>query len=58
MKAAERRRILGDAYIADLHRQVAEAPDPTPDVIDTLRRILTRPAGRTSQPDVRQDHAA
>lgn len=50
MNAAERRRLLGDDVIADIHRQVAEAPAPTPDVIADLRRILTRPAARTAAP--------
>jgi hypothetical protein len=57
MRAAERRRLLGDAVIADIHRQVAEAPEPTPELIDHLRRILTRPAARTRQADVRQTAA-
>jgi len=58
VKAAERRRLLGDAVIADIHRQVAEAPEPTPDVIDALRRILTRPAARTQPADERRTSAA
>lgn len=57
MRAAERRRLLGDAVIADIHRQVAEAPAPTPELIDHLRRILTRPAARTRQADERQTAA-
>lgn len=58
MKAAERRRLLGDDVIADIHRQVAEAPEPTPELIDHLRRILTRPAARSQQADERQTRAA
>ena len=49
MNAAERRRLLGDAVIADIDRQVAEAPEASPDLIEDLRRILTRPACRSSQ---------
>lgn len=45
MTREERRAILGDAVIADIHRQVAEAPQPPPELIQKLRRILTRPAG-------------
>ncbi|MET7714425.1 hypothetical protein [Streptomyces sp. NPDC005407] len=42
MDAAERRRLLGDEVIADIHRQVAEAPDPPPELIEELRRIFAR----------------
>jgi hypothetical protein len=49
MHAEERRRILGDAVIAEIHARVAAAPEPSPEVIDKLRRILTRPAGRTAE---------
>lgn len=45
MTAAERRALLGDAVIEQIHERVAEAPEPTADVIAKLRRILTRPAG-------------
>lgn len=45
-RAAERRRLLGDAVIEHIHAEVAKAPPPTPDVLDLLRPILTRPAGR------------
>jgi hypothetical protein len=47
MTREERRRILGDAVIEHIHRQVAAAPAPTDEVIAKLRRILTRPAGRS-----------
>jgi SepF-like predicted cell division protein (DUF552 family) len=49
MNAAERRAILGDAVIAQIHELVAAAPEPSPEVIDKLRRILTRPAGRIAE---------
>lgn len=58
MTAAERRRLLGDDVIADIHRQVDEAPEASPELIDDLRRILTRPAARSQQADERQHHAA
>ncbi|MFF5670320.1 hypothetical protein ACFY8S_09310 [Streptomyces hygroscopicus] len=49
MTPTERRALLGDDVIDHIHRVVeeaiAEAP-PTPEVLDTLRRILTRPTGR------------
>ncbi|MBT2505113.1 hypothetical protein J7I98_04220 [Streptomyces sp. ISL-98] len=44
----ERRALLGDDVIADIQRQVAAAPPPPPHVIAELRRILTRPAARTT----------
>ena len=45
MSPAERRALLGDDVIAHIHAVVDEAPEPTPDVVDTLRRILTQPLG-------------
>ncbi|MBO7938957.1 hypothetical protein JTP77_023975 [Streptomyces sp. S9] len=43
---AERRRlILGDEAIAHIHACVAEAPDPSPELVEQLRRILTNPGG-------------
>jgi hypothetical protein len=44
MTAAERRRLLGERVIEHIHEQVAAAPEPGPDVIADLRRILTNPA--------------
>lgn len=41
----ERRRLLGDDVIAHIRARVAEAPEPPDEVVDALRRILTRPAG-------------
>lgn len=49
MTAAERRALLGDEVIKRIHEDVAAAPKPGPEVIDYLRRILTRPANRTPQ---------
>lgn len=44
MTPAERRRKrLGAAVIAHIHREVAKAPPPPPEVLDALRPILTRP---------------
>jgi hypothetical protein len=45
MSPAERRALLGDDVIAHIHNVVDEAPEPTPDVVDTLRRIFTQPLG-------------
>ncbi|MEI5100368.1 hypothetical protein RB200_19800 [Streptomyces sp. PmtG] len=45
MTPAERRALLGDAVIAHIRDLVKAAPEPTPDVVDALRRIFTNPAG-------------
>ena len=49
MNAAERRALLGDTVIAQIHERVAAAPEASPELIDKLRRILTRPAGRIAE---------
>jgi hypothetical protein len=45
MTREQRRALLGDKVIAAIHERVDAAPDPTPELVDTLRRIMTRPAG-------------
>lgn len=45
MNREERRAILGDEVIARIHARVAEAPEPSDELVETLRRIMTRPAG-------------
>ncbi|MGC4946226.1 hypothetical protein ACLQ2N_08465 [Streptomyces sp. DT224] len=45
MTREERRQLLGDAVIEQIHKRVAQAPDAPDDVIPGLRRILTHPAG-------------
>lgn len=47
MTREERRRLLGDSVVEAIHARVAEAPAPPEDLIADVRRILTRPAGRT-----------
>ncbi|MFF5972270.1 hypothetical protein ACFY7C_12195 [Streptomyces sp. NPDC012769] len=42
------RQLLGDAVIEHIRAEVAAAPPPSPEVIDALRRIFTRPAGEIS----------
>ncbi|MFB6934527.1 hypothetical protein [Streptomyces chartreusis] len=49
MTAAERRALLGDDVIAHIHECVDAAPDPGPEVVAHLRRIMTRPAGPVPQ---------
>lgn len=45
MNREERRAILGDEVIAQIHARVDEAPEPSDEVVAALRRIMTRPAG-------------
>ncbi|MFG3085064.1 hypothetical protein [Streptomyces parvulus] len=45
MSPAERRALLGDDVIAHIHQVVDDAPAPTPEVVEDLRRIFTRPLG-------------
>lgn len=45
MNREERRRILGDEVIAHIRQRVAEAPEPTPELVAKLRRIMTNPGG-------------
>ncbi|KMS79063.1 hypothetical protein ACH49_13455 [Streptomyces leeuwenhoekii] len=48
MTREERRALLGDDVIAQIHERVAETPMPGPEVVDDLRRILARPGRVTS----------
>jgi hypothetical protein len=43
MTREERRAILGDQVIAELHKRVDLAPDPSPELVEELRRIWTAP---------------
>lgn len=45
MTREERRALLGDDVIAHIHEVVDAAPEPTPDVVEALRRIFTQPLG-------------
>lgn len=45
MSPAERRALLGDDVLAHIRDVVDEAPEPTPDVVESLRRIFTQPLG-------------
>lgn len=44
MTREERRALLGDTVIAQIHERVAEVPAADAPLCDELRRILTRPA--------------
>ncbi|MFH9215420.1 hypothetical protein [Streptomyces globisporus] len=51
MTREERRKILGDSVIEEIHARVAEAPDAPDELVVSLRRVLTRPAGRADAPE-------
>ncbi len=50
MTREERRALLGDDVIAHIHKCVDAAPEPTPKVVEALRRIFTLPALRADRP--------
>ncbi|MFF8868025.1 hypothetical protein ACF08B_38990 [Streptomyces sp. NPDC015139] len=41
MNREERRAILGDDVIERIHRRVAAAPEPSDELVQQLRRIMT-----------------
>ena len=45
MTRAERLALLGPEVIALIHARVAAAPEPSDEVVERLRLIMTRPAG-------------
>jgi len=55
MNREERRRILGDETIAKIRARVAEAPEPSDELVEKLRRIMTRPAGEVPKADPPRD---
>lgn len=50
MTREERRALLGDDVIAEIHARVAQAPEPSDELVEKLRRIMTRPGGLAPQP--------
>lgn len=50
MTDEERRAILGDAIIDHINEVIDAAPDPTPELVEELRRIIARPARDVSRP--------
>ncbi|MGW6924465.1 hypothetical protein ACWGA9_24790 [Streptomyces sp. NPDC054950] len=50
MTREERLAILGPDTVAAIHAQVKEAPDPTPELVEELRRIMTNPGGEIPAP--------
>ncbi|TGZ14679.1 hypothetical protein DV517_61620 [Streptomyces sp. S816] len=45
MTREERLAILGPATVAAIHARVAEAPEPSDELVNRLRRIMTNPGG-------------
>ncbi|MEV7389561.1 hypothetical protein [Streptomyces sp. NPDC091215] len=50
MTREERLAILGPKIVAHIHACVDAAPDPTPELVARLRRIMTNPAGEIPAP--------
>ncbi|MFF6829582.1 hypothetical protein [Streptomyces longwoodensis] len=50
MTREERRALLGDAVIAQIHERVDAAPEPPPELVEELRPIMTRPGGSVPAP--------
>ncbi|MEU0035114.1 hypothetical protein [Streptomyces sp. NPDC006333] len=50
MTREERLAILGPEIVDHIHDLVAEAPPPPPEVVEKLRRIMTRPGGEIPVP--------
>lgn len=50
MTRDERHALLGPAVVAHIHECVDAAPDPSPELVARLRRIMTRPAGPVPAP--------
>jgi hypothetical protein len=45
MTREERLAILGPEVVAAIHARVALAPEPSDELVETLRRIMTNPGG-------------
>ncbi|MEU6244814.1 hypothetical protein [Streptomyces sp. NPDC047024] len=57
MTREERRAILGDAVIAAIHERVKLAPEPPPELVEELRRLMACPVtslAATQAPDSEQ----
>ncbi|MEU6597928.1 hypothetical protein [Streptomyces flaveolus] len=58
MTREERHALLGPEAIAHIRKEVDAAPEPTPEVIDALRRIFTQPQGAAPVETAPVDRAA
>ena len=50
MTRAERLAILGPEAVAHIHARAKQAPEPSDELVDKLRRIMTSPAGEIPAP--------
>jgi hypothetical protein len=50
MTRAECIALLGPETAAKIRARVAQAPDPSDELVEDLRRIMTNPAGEVPQP--------
>ncbi|MFD9006207.1 hypothetical protein ACFV0T_35560 [Streptomyces sp. NPDC059582] len=50
MTREERLALLGPEIVAHIHEVVAAAPPPSPELVQELRRIMTRPGGVVPAP--------
>lgn len=55
--AEQRRALLGDDVIEQIRERVKLAPDPSPELVEELRRIFTNPGGSTPEPRPAADAA-
>lgn len=58
MTREERHALLGADTVAHINTLVDAAPDPTPEVVERLRRIFTHPAGPVLPPAMADAPAA
>lgn len=57
MTDAERLALLGPETIAAIEAQAAAAPEPSDELVERLRRIMTRPGGVARRPRPAADAA-
>lgn len=50
MTREQRLAILGPATVAAIHARVKQAPEPSDELVEKLRRIMTNPAGDIPAP--------
>ncbi|WP_020116758.1 hypothetical protein [Streptomyces canus] len=50
MTREERLAILGPETVAEIHARVKAAPEPSDELVEELRRIMTNPAGEIPAP--------
>lgn len=50
MTREERLAILGPDVVAAIHARVKQAPEPSDELVERLRRIVTNPAGEIPAP--------